>query len=262
MSEVLTYTVEDGIAQVILNRPEKYNALSTQLFEALANTGEAIKKDNSVRVVVLSGSGGNFCAGLDMENFTSGVLNDSLQPRSHGLTNLFQHVAWVWHEIEVPVIAAIQGVCLGGGLQIVSGADMRYVHPESKLSIREIHWGLVPDMAGTQLWGHFVREDILRELTYTGRMFSGEEAGQFGFATRLCENPLEEALATAKEIAGKNPHAIRGCKRLINNQLSLSAEDGLLQESVEQDELIGSPNQLEAIMANFEKRSPNFADPQ
>lgn len=262
MSEVLTYTVEDGIAQVILNRPEKYNALSTQLFEALANTGEAIKKDNSVRVVVLSGSGGNFCAGLDMENFTSGVLNDSLQPRSHGLTNLFQHVAWVWHEIEVPVIAAIQGVCLGGGLQIVSGADMRYVHPESKLSIREIHWGLVPDMAGTQLWGHFVREDILRELTYTGRMFSGEEAGQFGFATRLCENPLEEALATAKEIAGKNPHAIRGCKRLINNQLSLSAEDGLMQESVEQDELIGSPNQLEAIMANFEKRSPNFADPQ
>ncbi len=261
MSEVLTYTVEDGIAQVILNRPGKYNALSTQLFEALANTGEAIKKDNSVRVVVLSGSGGNFCAGLDMENFTSGVLNDSLQPRSHGLTNLFQHVAWVWHEIEVPVIAAIQGVCLGGGLQIVSGADMRYVHPESKLSIREIHWGLVPDMAGTQLWGHFVREDILRELTYTGRMFSGEEAGQFGFATRLCENPLEEALATAKEIAGKNPHAIRGCKRLINNQLSLSAEDGLLQESVEQDELIGSPNQLEAIMANFEKRSPNFADP-
>lgn len=261
MSEVLTYTVEDGIAQVILNRPEKYNALSTQLFEALANTGEAIKKDNSVRVVVLSGSGGNFCAGLDMENFTSGVLNDSLQPRSHGLTNLFQHVAWVWHEIEVPVIAAIQGVCLGGGLQIVSGADMRYVHPESKLSIREIHWGLVPDMSGTQLWGHFVREDILRELTYTGRMFSGEEAGQFGFATRLCENPLEEALATAKEIAGKNPHAIRGCKRLINNQLSLSAEDGLLQESVEQDELIGSPNQLEAIMANFEKRSPNFADP-
>ena len=262
MSEVLTYTVEDGIAQVILNRPGKYNALSTQLFEALANTGEAIKKDNSVRVVVLSGSGGNFCAGLDMENFTSGVLNDSLQPRSHGLTNLFQHVAWVWHEIEVPVIAAIQGVCLGGGLQIVSGADMRYVHPESKLSIREIHWGLVPDMAGTQLWGHFVREDILRELTYTGRMFSGEEAGQFGFATRLCENPLEEALATAKEIAGKNPHAIRGCKRLINNQLSLSAEDGLLQESVEQDELIGSPNQLEAIMANFEKRSPNFADPE
>ncbi|MEC8429035.1 MAG: crotonase/enoyl-CoA hydratase family protein [Pseudomonadota bacterium] len=262
MSEVLTYTVEDGIAQVILNRPEKYNALSTQLFEALANTGEAIKKDNSVRVVVLSGSGGNFCAGLDMENFTSGVLNDSLQPRSHGLTNLFQHVAWVWHEIEVPVIAAIQGVCLGGGLQIVSGADMRYVHPESKLSIREIHWGLVPDMAGTQLWGHFVREDILRELTYTGRMFSGEEAGQFGFATRLCENPLEEALATAKEIAGKNPHAIRGCKRLINNQLSLSAEDGLMQESVEQDELIGSPNQLEAIMANFEKRAPNFADPE
>lgn len=142
MSDVLTYTVEDGIAQVILNRPEKYNALSIPLFEALADTGEAIKKDKSVRVVVLSGSGDNFCAGLDMENFTSGVLNDSLQPRSHGVTNLFQHVAWVWHEIEVPVIAAVQGVCLGGGLQIISGADMRYVHPESKLSIREIHWGL------------------------------------------------------------------------------------------------------------------------
>lgn len=262
MSDVVIYTVEDGVAQVFLNRPEKYNALSIPLFEALIETGEAIKQDKSIRAVVLSGSGDNFCAGLDMENFTPGNLSTDLMPRTHGITNFYQHVSWVWHEIEVPVIAAVQGVCLGGGLQIIAGADMRYVHPKAKLSIREVHWGIVPDMAGTQLWGQYVREDILRELSYTARLFSGEEAGQFGFATRLCDNPLEAALETAREIAGKNPHAIRSCKRLINNQSKIGVEEGMLAESQEQGALLGSPNQVEAVMANFEKRAPNFADPE
>ncbi|GAA5316048.1 MAG: crotonase/enoyl-CoA hydratase family protein [Candidatus Pelagadaptatus aseana] len=260
MFETIAYTVADGVARVELNRPDRMNAISIQMFKDLVAAGEAIKADNSVRVAILSGSNGNFCAGLDMENFTSGMLDDGFAPRTHGITNLYQQVAWVWHELEVPVLAVVEGACLGGGLQIISGADMRYVSPKSKLSIRETYWGLVPDMAGTALWGEFVRGDILRELTYTARIFSGVEAEQYGFVTKLCDDPLAEALAVADAIVNKSPHTIRACKRLLNNKDRLSAEEALLAESIEQDALAGTPNQMEAVMANMEKRAPNFVD--
>jgi len=244
-----------------LNRPDKMNALSLDLFKALVATGEAIKSDASVRVVVLSGAGKAFCAGLDMELMMSGGAPDLLE-RSHGVCNLFQQAAWVWHEVPVPVIAAVHGSCLGGGLQVMCGADMRYIHPQTKLSIMEMKWGLVPDMAGTQLWGAYVREDIIRELTYSARVFTGEEAECYGFATRLCEDPLADAMETAAQIAHKNPDAIRAAKRLINNQRQPDIAAGILAESVEQDVLMGKPNQIEAVTANFEKRAPRFIDPQ
>ena len=261
MSHVIDYQIEQGIARVTLNRPDKMNALSLDLFKALVATGEAIKSDASVRVVVLSGAGKAFCAGLDMELMMSGGAPDLLE-RSHGVCNLFQQAAWVWHEVPVPVIAAVHGSCLGGGLQVMCGADMRYIHPQTKLSIMEMKWGIVPDMAGTQLWGAYVREDIIRELTYSARVFTGEEAECYGFATRLCEDPLADAMETAAQIAHKNPDAIRAAKRLINNQRQPDITAGILAESVEQDALMGKPNQIEAVTANFEKRAPRFIDPQ
>ena len=261
MSHVIDYQIEQGIARVTLNRPDKMNALSLDLFKALVATGEAIKSDASVRVVVLSGAGKAFCAGLDMELMMSGGAPDLLE-RSHGVCNLFQQAAWVWHEVPVPVIAAVHGSCLGGGLQVMCGADMRYIHPQTKLSIMEMKWGIVPDMAGTQLWGAYVREDIIRELTYSARVFTGEEAECYGFATRLCEDPLADAMETAAQIAHKNPDAIRAAKRLINNQRQPDITAGILAESVEQDALMGKPNQIEAVTANFEKRAPIFIDPQ
>jgi len=260
MNDTISYQLEDGIARVTFNRPEKMNALNQDLFEALIATGEAIKADKSVRVVILQGAGNAFCAGLDMELMMA-VGEVDLDERTHGLSNLFQQVAWVWHEVPVPVIAAVHGTCFGGGLQIMTGADIRYIHPDTKLSIMELKWGIVPDMAGTQLWSTFVREDIIRELTYTARVFSGREAGEYGFATRVCDDPLAEALATAEQIANKNPHAIRAAKRLINTQRQPDFAAGLLAESVEQTALMRSPNQIEAVMANFEKRAPKFTDP-
>lgn len=261
MSNVIDYSVEQGIARVTLNRPDKMNALNLDVFNALIETGEAIKHDASVRVVVLSGEGKAFCAGLDMELMMAGGASDLVE-RTHGVCNLFQQAAWVWHEVPVPVIAAVHGSCLGGGLQLMCGADMRYIHPHTKLSIMEMKWGIVPDMAGTQLWSAYVREDIIRELTYTARVFSGDEAERYGFATRLCEDPLAEALETATQIANKNPDAIRAAKRLMNNQRQPDVVAGILAESVEQDALMGKPNQIEAVTANFEKRAPNFIDPQ
>jgi enoyl-CoA hydratase/carnithine racemase len=266
MNERVSIAIADGVADVRLARPDKMNALDPAMFHALSAAGTRLMAEPALRAVVLSGEGRAFCAGLDMASFAAmdakeaGPLRD-LKARSHGLANLFQHVAWVWREVPVPVIAAVHGVAFGGGFQIMLGADMRYMAPDTQLSIMEIKWGLVPDMAGTLLMRGLARDDIVRELTYTGHVFSGTEAQQYGFATRLCDDPRAGALATAREIAAKSPDAIRAAKRLLNAVPFRTAADGLMAESVEQQALIGSPNQLEAVYANMGKRAPRFADP-
>jgi enoyl-CoA hydratase/carnithine racemase len=160
----------------------------------------------------------------------------------------------------MPVIAAVHGVAFGGGFQLALGADMRFVAPDTRLAVLEIKWGLVPDMAGTQLMRHLAREDVIRELTYTGRIFSGEEALALGFATRVCADPRAEALAVAREIAGRSPTAVRAAKRLLNAAPVIGPAAGLVHETEEQVALIGGPNQVEAVRANLEKRAPRFAD--
>jgi enoyl-CoA hydratase/carnithine racemase len=266
MNDRVAISISDGVADVRLVRADKMNALDPAMFRALSEAGERLKTEAGVRAVVLSGEGRAFCAGLDMASFAAmdareaGAMRD-LRARTHGIVNLFQHVAWVWREVPVPVVAAVHGVAFGGGFQIMLGADIRYVAPDTKLSIMEIKWGLVPDMAGTQLMRSLARDDIVRELTYTGRVFTGTDALQYGFATRLSGDPRREALETAREIAGKSPHAIRAAKRLLNAAPFVEAADRLIAESVEQQALIGSPNQLEAVQANIGRRAARFADP-
>jgi enoyl-CoA hydratase/carnithine racemase len=162
----------------------------------------------------------------------------------------------------VPVIAAVHGVAFGGGFQLTLGADMRYVAPDTRLSVMEVKWGLVPDMAGTQLMRHLAREDIVRELTYTGRIFSAQEALAYGFATRIVEDPRAAAVAVAREIAEKSPDAIRAAKRLLNLAPVSDPRSGLLAEAAEQQALLGSRNQVEAVQANLEQRPAKFAGPQ
>jgi enoyl-CoA hydratase/carnithine racemase len=270
MNDRVTMTMEGGVADVRLTRADKMNALDDAMFEALIVTGERLKTEPGLRAVVLSGEGRAFCAGLDMGSFGAMAERPArraprsetgLAARSHGIANRAQYAVWVWREIPVPVIAAVHGVAFGGGFQLALGADMRFVAPDARLAILEIKWGLVPDMAGTQLMQHLVREDVVRELTYTGRIFSGEEALAMGFATRVCADPRAEALALAREIASKNPDAVRASKRLLNAAVVTDPKAGLVQETVEQVALIGSPNQVEAVMANLQKRAPAFTDP-
>jgi enoyl-CoA hydratase/carnithine racemase len=192
-------------------------------------------------------------------NAQTAAMRD-LKARTHGIANAFQHVVWVWREMPVPVIAAVHGVAFGGGFQIMLGADMRYMAPGTQLSVMEIKWGLVPDMAGTLLMRHLARDDVVRELTYTGRVFLAEEAMTLGFATRITDDPRAAALETAREIAAKSPHAIRGAKRLLNTVLNAESAETLTMEAIEQQSLIGSPNQMEAVMANTGKRPPRFSD--
>ena len=183
-----------------------------------------------------------------------------LAKRTHGLANDFQQAAYVWRTLPVPVIAAIHGVALGGGFQIALGADIRYVAPDARLSILEIKWGLVPDMSGVALMRDLARSDVIRELSLTGRVFSGAEALSYGFATSLHADPLAAARATAKEIAGRSPDAVRAVKRLLNMASDADTAAILLAESKEQAALIGSPNQLEAVRAGVEGRPGRFVD--
>ncbi|MET0675502.1 MAG: crotonase/enoyl-CoA hydratase family protein [Bradyrhizobium sp.] len=266
MTDRVRLTIVNGVADIRLNRADKMNALDPEMIRAIAETGARLKQDNSVRAVVLSGEGRAFCAGLDVDRIAAMTKGESILPfadltrRTHGIANYMQHIVWLWRELPVPVIAAVHGVAFGGGLQLALGADMRYVAPGTRLGIIESQWGLVPDMAGTQLMRHLVREDIVRELTYTARIFSAEQALAWGFATRLEAGPLAAALATAREIARHNPDAIRAAKRLLNQAVACGAPAALAAETEEQRRLIGSPNQTEAVRANLEDRAPNFAD--
>jgi enoyl-CoA hydratase/carnithine racemase len=270
MNDRVSISLDRGVADVRLTRADKMNALDGAMFEALVAAGERLKTEPGLRAVVLSGEGRAFCAGLDMGSFgrmaqgprpTAAVSGADLTRRTHGIANQAQYAVWVWREIPVPVIAAVHGVAFGGGFQLALGADIRLVAPDARLAVLEIKWGLVPDMAGTQLMRHLAREDVVRELTYTGRIFSGEEAVAMGLATRLAADPRAEALALAHEVAAKNPDAVRAAKRLLNDAPTSDPAAGLIEETREQIALIGSPNQIEAVMANIQKREPAFTDP-
>ncbi|MDZ7670186.1 MAG: crotonase/enoyl-CoA hydratase family protein [Gammaproteobacteria bacterium] len=267
MTELVTIDIDQGVADVRLNRVDKYNALSPDMFQAIIEAGESLADNRQVRAVVLSGNGRGFCAGLDMGSFqgmagnaggggsTGGLLKRDERPENHA-----QRPAYVWKRLPMPVIAAIHGVAFGGGCQIALGADIRFAAADARLSVMEIKWGLVPDMSLTQTLRDLVPLDVAKELTFTGRILSGEEAHALGLVTHVVEDPLAAALELAREIAGKSPDAIRAGKKLLEESWHADERTGLELESKLQTDLIGSPNQIEAVKANFEKRAPQFAD--
>ncbi|EGD57697.1 enoyl-CoA hydratase [Novosphingobium nitrogenifigens DSM 19370] len=264
----VTVTIADHIAHVLLDRADKMNALDDAMFDALIDAAGYLRADAGIRAVVLSGAGRAFCAGLDLSNFgnsgsgaTDRRLEISLAERTHGRANRVQYVATAWRDLPMPVIAAVHGVCFGGGLQIASGADIRIVAPDARMAVMEVKWGLVPDMGGFLLWRGNVRDDVLRELTYTHREFTGAEAMRLGFATHADADPLARATALAQEIAAKSPHAVRASKDLCNRTPFMDADAVLLAESVAQIDLLHSPNQIESVRAGMERRRPEFVDP-
>jgi enoyl-CoA hydratase/carnithine racemase len=258
--------LENGIADVRMNRPDKMNALDPAQWRALADTIDQLKATAALRVVVLSGEGRAFCAGLDLASMAgereagASSTGANLAARTRGIVNDMQYVAWGWRELPVPVIAAVHGVAFGAGSQIMAGADIRIVHPGTRIAIMEMKWGLVPDVGGMPLWRTQVADDVLREMIYTNRVFDGAEAKALGFATHVSDDPLAHALALAREIAGKNPHAVRGAKRLCNLAARATDAELLQAESDEQIKVMRTPNQVEAVMAEMQKRPPLFVD--
>lgn len=258
--------LEDGIADVRMTRVDKMNALDATQWAALVEAVETLKAMPGLRVVVLSGEGRAFCAGLDLASMQgdrdpgASSAGGWLADRTHGIANNAQYAAWGWRELPVPVIAAVHGVAFGAGSQIMAAADIRIVHPETRIAIMEMKWGLVPDVAGMPLWRTQVRDDVLREMIYTNREFNGVEAKDMGFATHVADDPHAKAMELARVIANKNPHAMRGAKRLCNLMGDASDAELLQAESDEQLKVIRTPNQMEAVMAEMQKRKPNFQD--
>jgi len=264
----VTVQVTDGIADVRLVRPDKRNALDRQMFVAIAEAGEHVKSSSGLRAVVLSGEGRSFCAGLDLSVFASldagsgGVDDGSGNPGAlteSGVTHVGQQVAWVWQEVDAPVIAAMHGHALGGGLQIALGADIRIAHPDTQMSVREVYWGLVPDMTGTLFLSRLVRPDVAKELTFTARVFDGREAMDLGLVTRLSDDPHSDAMSLAAQIAGCSPDAVRASKRLVNRLALTGAAEQFAAERSAIADLVGRRNQVEAVTAHMEQRPARFA---
>jgi enoyl-CoA hydratase/carnithine racemase len=266
MSDRVIVSIADGIADVRFNRPDKRNALDGEQFAAIEEAGERLKHEEGVRAVVLSGEGESFCAGLDFSMF-GGLTDGPRENRGNPgdlpdgrITHRGQQICWVWQELPMPVIAAVHGHALGGGFQIAMGADIRFGHPDTKWSVREVHWGLVPDMTGTFMLTRLVRSDVARELTYTARMIDGREAYDLGLVTHLSESPYDDAMALAKKIAARSPGAVRGSKALFNRMFTDGAAEQFEAERRVIGEQIGSPNQIEAVMSNMERRPADFTD--
>jgi enoyl-CoA hydratase/carnithine racemase len=262
----------DGIAEVRLNRPDKLNALDSEAFEAIAGIGERLKTDPSVRVVVLSGAGRAFCAGLDFAHLqamesggakVSGDVkrgNEVIGDTGGRITHLGQQAAHVWSEVPCPVIAAVQGHAVGGGFQLALGADLRVVAPDAVMAVSELRLGLSPDMCGTWNLPRLVGIERTMEIIWTGRIISGSEAFDLGIASRLADDPREAALGLASEIARKSPQSLRGVKALLNQWGTLPIAEHYLAERKLIGSLQGTPNQVEAMTAFFEGRPASFAD--
>ena len=263
MSEPVHVSTTDHIAQVTLNRPDKANAVNLAMFDALGAAGRELAENRAIRAVVLTGAGDNFCAGIDvslLSNEELAIDAQALSPLPGSIANRFQAAAYTWRQLPVPVICAIRGVAFGAGFQIAMGADLRYAHPDSSLAIMEVKWGLIPDMAITTTLRDLLSLDRVKEMAWSGRVVGGEEASQLGLVTALHDDPLAAAVETAQAICVKSPDAIRSMKRLINTAWRLSDPEALALEAELQLGVLGKKNQLEAVMANMQKRSPEFDD--
>jgi enoyl-CoA hydratase/carnithine racemase len=265
MSEVqrVSVAVADHVATVTLTRADKHNALDVAMFEQIIGAADRLATESGVRAVVLHGDGPSFSSGLDVVSImAAGNGLDGLVERVRGeVPNWFQRAAHAWLEVPMPVIAALHGNCFGGGLQIALGADIRIAAPSTRLSVMEVKWGLVPDMSITRTLPRLVGIDVAKELTFTGRVFDGEEASRLGVVTRVAEDPLAAAAQLAAEIAGRSPHAVRAAKRLFDESWTGDAQRTLALEAELQLGLIGSPNQLAAVAAGFASEPAEFVDP-
>ena len=259
MSHV-TCTIEDGVAQVRLARPEKLNALTLDVLDELVRTAHALRRDRDLRAVVIAGEGDAFCAGLDFgsvlrqpQRIVTGFL-----PRPWRGTNTFQEACWAWRRLPVPVVAAVHGHCLGGGLQIALAADFRFATPDSTWSVLEGKWGIIPDMTGIRSLAQLVGIDTAKRLTMTAESVTGKEARDLGLVTELDADPVAAATAFAERLKGRSPDQLAAAKRLFEQTWTASARRTFARERVEQAFLLAARNTRVAREAALGKVVPEF----
>jgi len=251
-SERVLITIEDGIAIVTLNRPGKYNSLDMPMFEAITRAAKTLKKDRSVRAIILNGAGDAFCSGLDVKTVSKNPVNflKLLVKPGRRISNLAQDVGYLWRDVPAPVIAVTHGYCFGGGFQIALGADFRFSTTDCTFSIMESKWGLIPDMSLTVTLRELVPIDLAKELTMTARQFNGTEAKAMGLVSRVSDDPMAEAMNFARELAERSPDAVAASKLLFNRSWNATDKTALDWETKLQKKVLGRANQRIAVARN------------
>lgn len=262
MGEHITCHIEGPLARVSLNRPDKLNALTLEMLGDLADTARRVRADRRVRAVILSGEGESFCAGLDFASALSDrmTLGKAFVPRPWRGTNVFQEACYGWRRLPVPVVAAVHGNCLGGGLQIALGADFRITTPSARWSVLEGKWGLIPDMAGIRLLADQVGMDTAKLLTMTARHIDGTEAARIGLATEVADDPAYAAEQLVQELLDRSPDALAAAKRLFERSWSSGPRSTFGRERREQLRLLRLPNTARARKAAFGGQRADYAD--
>jgi enoyl-CoA hydratase/carnithine racemase len=233
------------------------------MFTSLDEATDELAGREDLRAVVLSGEGPSFCSGLDFPSFMSepSRMEEIFARRAGDRANLAQRITYDWQRLPVPVIAALHGNCIGGGAQLALGPDIRVAAPDTRISVMEVKYGLIPDMGLTQTLLTLVGLDVAKELTFTARFVESDEALRLGLVTRIADDPRPAAHELATEIASKLPDAIRRGKRLLNEAARARSEDTLALEAELQRELLGSPNQVAAVQAALSGEPAEFSDP-
>lgn len=244
----ITLSVENDIAYVTLTRPHKRNALDMAMFTAIADVSRQLRRDRTIRAVIVRGAGEDFCSGLDVKSMMNSqrgavALMSKWLP---GSSNKAQRVSTNWRKIPVPVIAVIHGRCWGGGLQVALGADFRIAAPDASLSIMEGKWGLIPDMGGNLALRELVAKDVALRLTMTAEVLSAQDALNHGLITAISDDPLQAAKELAAQISERSPDAVAAVKKLYHQNWFRSERRMLARESWYQVKMLLGRNRVRA----------------
>jgi enoyl-CoA hydratase/carnithine racemase len=260
MNDRVRIDVQGTLAQVILNRADKHNAMDFKMIDGVLGAIAKLKKDRSVRAVILSGDGPSFCSGID---FKSVLAQPAQAAKGYAqlykpMRNDFQQWSMGWRDLGVPVIACVHGNCFGAGIQLALGADIRIATPDAKLSVMEVKWGLVPDMGGAALLRELVGIDRAKELAMTGRIIGAMDAHALGLVTHVAADPVAHARTLIAEIETRSPDAVAAAKFLMQDAWSASENAALSAERRWQRRVMGKANQRIAVKRNTEKKELAF----
>ncbi|WP_169567397.1 crotonase/enoyl-CoA hydratase family protein [Sneathiella limimaris] len=268
--QTLNYTIQNNIAHIELNRPKQFNTMVMEFWQEMVDVFAEIDETPEARVVVISSTGKHFTAGLDLSAFgglaaemKSDVDGGRLREQMKNNVLEMQESFTAIEKCRLPVLVAVQGGCIGGGVDLVSATDMRYCTKDAFFCIQEINIGMTADVGTLQRLPHLIPSGLVRELAYTGRRMMAEEAAKSGLVNTVfdtAEEMLAEVMKIAAVIAAKSPLAINGTKEMFNYTRDHSVDDALRYMAVWQAGMFFSDDLFEAATANAEKREPVFKD--
>ena len=243
-ADLVQLRIDSGIAYVTLHRPGKLNSLTLDTLDKLVATAREIRTNRSVRAVIIAGHGGNFTAGLDFASARKSPMGiaKAFAVRPWRGTNTFQEACWAFRRLPIPVIAAVEGYCFGGGVQIVGAADYRITTPTAQWSILESKWGLIPDMSGIHSLSELLPIDKAKRLTMTGEVLSGEEAVAVGLASEVANDPVSAAEELAAQISTRSPDAVAYAKKVFDETWRSGPRMTFFKERARQARLLMAKN--------------------